>query len=184
MSTPEKELAVAISWMARKHIPEVLRIEGEAYKVGSGWEEEDFLRCLRRTNHIGMVAESADDDKLVGFVVYELHKRKLIILDLAVEPASQGRGVGRRMMKKLIDKLGRHERVAVEVDVRETNLKAQKFFASCGFKAFRVIRGYFDDTGEDAYRFQYHTNGVIEEIPDDEDNWGGASYDDETPVAA
>ena len=41
------------------------------------------------------------------------------------------------------------------LEVRETNLAAQLFFRSLGFRAVNVLRNYYDDTPEDAYVMQY-----------------------------
>ena len=65
------ELGVHVRWMIRRDMPEVLTIEQEAFEFP--WSEEDFTRCLRQRNCIGMVAEMADS--VVAFMIYELHRR-------------------------------------------------------------------------------------------------------------
>ena len=40
------------------------------------------------------------------------------------------------------------------MEVRESNLAAQMFFRSCGFRATSVIRDFYTDSAEDAYRMQ------------------------------
>jgi len=51
--------------------------------------------------------------------------------------------------------LSQQRRTQIVTEVRETNLPAQKFFASCGFRAVSVVRGIYDDTDEDAYVMRY-----------------------------
>jgi len=111
------------------------------------------LRCLRQRNCIGMVAEQGE--KVVGFMIYELHKNKLHILNFAVHPACRRFGVGAQMVAKLISKLSSHRRTRITLEVRETNLDAQLFFREQGFRAQRVLRSFYDDSGEDAYLLQY-----------------------------
>src|SRR6187455_2102270 len=137
--------------MIRRDMPEVLQIEEDSYD--HPWSEEDFLRCLRQRNCIGMVAELGE--KVVGFMIYELHKSKLHVLNFAVSPEHRRRGIGAQMIQKLVTKLSSHRRTAITLEVRETNLAAQLFFRGAGFKAVRVMREFFDDTGEDAYLLQY-----------------------------
>ncbi|MEM7316575.1 MAG: ribosomal-protein-alanine N-acetyltransferase RimI, partial [Planctomycetota bacterium] len=43
----------------------------------------------------------------------------------------------------------------IMLEVRETNLQAQLFFRSGGFKAVSVLRDFYEDTVEDAYMMQY-----------------------------
>ena len=52
---------------------EVLTIERSSFQFA--WTEEEFLCCLRQRNCIGTVAEL--DHKIVGFMIYELHKSML-----------------------------------------------------------------------------------------------------------
>jgi ribosomal-protein-alanine N-acetyltransferase len=143
-------------------MPEVLHTEQESFEYS--WTEEDFLRCLRQRNCIGMVAEQGE--KVVGFMIYELHKSKLHILNFAVHPAHRRAGIGSQMVAKLISKLSSHRRTRITLEVRETNLAAQLFFQKQGFKAVRVLRSYYEDTGEDAFLMQYKIN---EDSMDDAD---------------
>jgi ribosomal-protein-alanine N-acetyltransferase len=137
--------------MIRRDMPEVLQTEQESFEFA--WTEEDFLRCLRQRNCIGMVAEQGE--KVVGFMIYELHKAKLHILNFAVHPGCRRHGVGAQMVAKLISKLSSHRRTRITLEVRESNLAAQLFFRHEGFKAVKVLRSFYEDSGEDAYLLQY-----------------------------
>lgn len=152
MGRTEKELLrIHIRWMIRRDMPEVLHTEHSSFEFP--WTEEDFLRCLRQRNCIGMVAEQCE--KVVGFMIYELHKTKLHILNFAVHPSWRRLGIGEQMVSKLIGKLSSHRRTRITLEVRETNLCAQLFFRSQGFRAVRVLRSYYEDSGEDAFLMSY-----------------------------
>jgi [ribosomal protein S18]-alanine N-acetyltransferase len=146
-----QETRVHIRWMIRRDMPDVLRIEQASHE--HPWTEEDFLRSLRQRNCIGMVAEMGE--RVVGFMIYELHKTKLHILDFAVHPSQRRLAIGTQMIQKLASKLSSHRRTAITLEVRESNLEGQLFFRTAGFKATKVVRERFDDTGEDAYLLQY-----------------------------
>ena len=149
--TEKEQVRVHIRWMIRRDMPEVLQTEQESFEYA--WTEEDFLRCLRQRNCIGMVAEQGE--KVVGFMIYELHKNKLHILNFAVHPSCRRLGVGAQMTAKLVSKLSSHRRTRITLEVRETNLGAQLFFRSQAFRAVRVLRGFYEDSGEDAFLMQY-----------------------------
>lgn len=140
-----------VRWMIRRDMPDILAIENHNFEYP--WSEEEFTRCLRQRNCIGMVAEL--DDRIVGYMIYELHKDRLHILNFAVSQAARRRGVGSRMVQKLIGKLTAQRRTSILLEARETNLEAHLFFRSLGFKAVSVLRDFYDDTTEDAYVFQY-----------------------------
>lgn len=141
-----------IRWMIRSDMHAVQHIENVCFEFP--WSESDFLRCLRSRNCIGMVAEN-HHERVVGFMIYELHKSRLHLLDFAVDPAFRRYGVGSAMIEKLASKLSPGRRNRIMLEVRETNLEAQLFFKRLGFLAISVLRDFYDDTAEDAYLMQY-----------------------------
>ncbi len=156
MSSDQKQdTLVHIRWMIRRDMQEVLEIESESFEFP--WAEEDFIRCLQQRNCIGMVAER--DDAVVGFMIYELHKTQLHILNFAVHPRLRRRGIGTQMVGKLVGKLSSDRRTRIVLEVRETNLAAQVFYRSQGFRAVSVIRDFYEDTPEDAYTMEYCYHG-------------------------
>ncbi len=157
-------LDVHIRWMIRRDMQQVLQIEKSAFEFP--WSEEDFVACLRRRNCIGMVAERGD--RVLGFMIYELHKTRLHLLNFAVAADARRRHVGSQMIEKLIAKLSSQRRTRLSLEVRETNLDAQLFFKRTGFRATSVLRDFYDDSPEDAYLMQYyHRAGEIEFLPAD-----------------
>jgi ribosomal-protein-alanine N-acetyltransferase len=142
---------VHIRWMIRRDMEEVLHIEQQSFEFP--WAEEDFVRCLRQRNCIGMVAE--EGERVVGFMIYELHKSRLHILNFAVEADVRRGGVGTQMIDKLIQKLSSQRRTRITLEVRETNLAAQLFFRERGFRAVSVLHDFYDDSPEDAYVMEY-----------------------------
>ena len=156
------DMNVHIRWMIRRDMPEVLEIEESSFEFP--WTEEDFIRCLRQRNCIGMVAEY--DEKVVGFMIYELHREQLHVLNFSVGPDCRRRGVGSQMVAKLLGKLSQQRRNQITLEIRETNLAAQVFFRDLGFKAISVLRDYYDDTVEDAYVMQYmYQPEPVESVP-------------------
>jgi ribosomal-protein-alanine N-acetyltransferase len=149
--TLKAQVRVHIRWMIRRDMPEVLGIEHSSFEFP--WCEEEFLRVLRQRNCIGMVAEYGE--RVVGFMIYELHKNKLHVLDFAVHPEFRRQGVGHQMVAKLVGKLSSHRRTRIALYVRETNLSAQLFYRVQGFRAMEVSREHYPDTGEDGYFLQY-----------------------------
>jgi len=149
--TLKAQVRVHIRWMIRRDMPEVLAIEHASFEFP--WCEEEFLRVLRQRNCIGMVAEYGE--RVVGFMIYELHKNKLHVLDFATHPEFRRRGVGHQMIGKLVGKLSSHRRTRIALYVRETNLASQLFYRVQGFRAVEVAREHYQDTGEDAFVMQY-----------------------------
>jgi len=152
VATAEQDrLQIHVRWMIRRDMPEVLEIEQEAFEFP--WSEEDFTRCMRQRNCIGMVAEIADS--VVAFMIYELHRSRLHVLNFAVRRSHRRLGIGTQMMEKLVAKLSPERRSRIVLEVRERNLPAQLFFRSLGYRAISVLKDFYQDTTEDAYVMQY-----------------------------
>ena len=161
-TTESSQSCVHIRWMIRRDMPAVLSIEEASFEFP--WCEEEFIRCLRQRNCIGMVAER--NDQVVGFMIYELHKNRLHLLNFAVDPLGRRQSIGRSMLDKLVSKLSHDRRNRIMLEVRETNLDAQLFFKQLGFRAISVLRDFYEDTTEDAYLMQlrYRENSATEEV--------------------
>lgn len=155
-SAHKQRLDVQIRWLIRRDMAEVLKIESSSFD--SPWTDEDFLCCLRQRNCIGMVAEH--NHQIVGFMIYELHKSRLNILNFAVSSDFRRQGVGMQMVLRLVDKLSQQRRTEILLEVRERNLEAQLFFQRQGFKAISVLRAHYDDTAEDAYILQFRLDAT------------------------
>lgn len=150
-----KQTAAHIRWVVRRDIPEMLAIENASFQYP--WSETDFVHALRQRNCIGMVAEH--HERIVGYMIYELHRNRLHLLNIAVCP--QGNGIGRQLIDKLKSQLcrGPNRRNKLLCEVRETNLDACLFFKAMGFRAISLLKDFYTDerfpTDEDAILFQY-----------------------------
>ena len=146
-----KPLKIWMRCMIRRNMPEVLAIESESFEFP--WLEEDFLHALSCYNVAGMVAEY--DGRVVGFMIYDFHKRHYHILNFAVASDYRRRGVGVQMLESTKRKLRSQRRTRIMLEVRETNVAGQQFFASQKFRAVGIVRNYYQDTPEDAYAMEY-----------------------------
>ena len=141
---------MSMRWMIRADLPAVLAIEQACFE--NAWSESEFLSRLRCRNVIHMVVEF--QNTVCGFVIYELHSTFFKIVNIAVDPMMQGRGLGAEMVEKIASKLT-EKRSSVQVLVRERNLDAQLFFRSMGFLATSIDRQPFDDCDEDGIWMVY-----------------------------
>lgn len=136
-----------VRWMIRRDMLEVLEID-EAAPFPMG--EEGILRALRQRNCIGMVVELGE--RVVGFMIYELHKKHLEVVRLVVHPRYRRDGAGTVLFRKLANKLSYHRRRLVLFDVPDLCLDMHLFLRQMGAVAVDIIRQGADD-GSDIYRF-------------------------------
>ncbi|TWT57705.1 hypothetical protein KOR42_10690 [Thalassoglobus neptunius] len=136
---PRKSLAVGIRWLLRCDASSVDRI-AQAYNPA--WTIEEMLTALQRRNCIGMVAEAHLERQkancIVGYMIYELHAKRLRILEFAVDPAKRRSGVGSQMIQRLKAKLSQFNRNTIDIAVPESALGMQLFLKHHDFLATRI----------------------------------------------
>ena len=122
-------MQVEIRWMLRSDYPKVLDIEWRAYD--DPWTEEDIASWLSKRNCIGLVAEAGG--KVCGYVVYTLHKKRLEIVNIAVDPQHEGKGIGSKIIDRLKYKLTvSTNRTEIKIIVSEYNDGVQLFLRRAG----------------------------------------------------
>ena len=71
------------------------------------------------------------------------HAHVLVINGLAVDPARQGCGIGRRLVTAALDEALRRGARKVSLRVLAPNSRARRLYESCGFTQEGVLRGEF-----------------------------------------
>ena len=148
---PAVEPNYHVRWLIRSDLPVVLGIESKSFEFP--WSEEEFIQCLRARDCIGLVAEL--ENKVVGFVFYEIHTTTFHVLSIAVDPEFRRKGVGAAMLDKLVAKLQPQRRNELVLEVRESNLDAQLFLKNRGFRATTVLNNCYVDSDEAAFSMVY-----------------------------
>ena len=69
---------------------------------------------------------------------------------LAVAPAAQGQGLGRRLLDALVAEARRRDAGEVLLEVRAENAAALALYTAAGFERIGVRRGYYQPGGTDA----------------------------------
>lgn len=151
---------IHIRWMIHRDRPAVLDIENRCFEFP--WCHDDLVACLRNRNCIGMAAEM--DGRIVGFWVHELHKNRFHILNFAVHPDFRRMGIGTKMAQHLRVKLSYEHRNRILLEVRETNVEAQLFFKSQGFKAISVLKDFYVVGEEEAYLMQLRYQPTADDL--------------------
>jgi ribosomal-protein-alanine N-acetyltransferase len=89
-------------------------------------------------------------------VVDEMH-----IHNLAVDPARQGRGLGRRLLELTLALGARRGAERALLEVRQSNWAAQRLYRSLGFRGVAVRRGYYTHPSEDALILEKTDLGAV-----------------------
>jgi GNAT superfamily N-acetyltransferase len=127
-----------------------------AFACASGLCAADsrFCRFLKLNNYIGVVAEKWG--RMLGFTVRSIHKHGIVIANMAIDPEFRRLGIGTELIDHAKCNLN-ERRNRIEVWLRESDLPAQLFFRSQGFRAEQGLRRFYEDTDEDAFVMEYRT---------------------------
>lgn len=150
--TPMKSIKSHCRQMHRGDMPSVMDIEARSFE--EPWNEVDFFAILRKPNGIGMVLEH--DGQAVGYMVYLLLPTRIYIARIAVDPKFRRLGFGTELinrMKSRLEMMAKYRMLSSYVP--ETNLEAQLFLKSCGFRANRIERDLYADKNVAAYRMVF-----------------------------
>lgn len=104
---------------------------GLAVKSSDSFEE--IVRKLRRDPELFLVALDRDG-RLVGTVIGAFDGRRAWVYHLAVEPASQGRGIGTALMQELEQRLQNIGVIKVNLHVENCNSSVKGFYRKLGYE--------------------------------------------------
>ncbi|MGV6827659.1 MAG: ribosomal protein S18-alanine N-acetyltransferase [bacterium] len=128
----------------------VMEVESAAYAFP--WTREIFSDCLKVGYQCHVLAR---DHKILGYGVMSLGAGEAHVLNLCVAPDRQGMGIGRQMLRYLIDIAGQRSTETVFLEVRISNTIATRLYLSEGFNEIGRRIGYYPASGrrEDALVF-------------------------------
>ncbi len=110
------------------------------------WTEQAFLDAMSQDT---LFLSAVSGDELVGYCGMYCSFGEGEITNVAVAPAWQGRGIGRRMLGCLLA-MARWEGIArVVLEARASNRRAIGLYESLGFRACGIRKGFYEFPRED-----------------------------------
>jgi ribosomal-protein-alanine N-acetyltransferase len=127
-------------------LDEVMGIERTSFRFP--WSSGFFLQELQVACARSILAEI--DGHIVGYVLFWLLPGAIDIHNIAVHVDYRRRGIARLLLGKVLAEARNQASLRVMLEVRKSNLPAQKLYQSLGFLTTGVRKGYYSDDGEDA----------------------------------
>lgn len=139
---------------------EILAIENDSFPTP--WSPGLFQVEISNPISRILVGKSGDRAGVAGYVVFWRVADEIHIHNIAVRRDLRGVGIATRLLARAIA-LSRPDGARwVTLEVRRSNMAAQKLYERAGFSVQGVRRGYYTDTGEDALIM----TADLEQIPD------------------
>ena len=140
--------SVGIRLARATDLPDVSRIERASF--ADPWGQGDFQSVMESPQTIFLVAVDEITEGIVGYAVALTVLDESEILNIAVDPAMRGRGLGGRLLDAAIAEVVGRGAVAAFLEVRESNAAARELYRSRGFEELSRRRGYYRTPAEDA----------------------------------
>lgn len=122
-----------------RDLDRLVEIESQAY-WSHGWTRGIFEDCLR----VGYACWGAEEgSRLAGYGILSVAVGESHLLNLAVDPARQGRGLGRLLLDHMLQSARRWGAECMFLEVRPSNARARDLYARAGFSEFGRRRGYY-----------------------------------------
>ncbi len=139
-------VAVEIRPLALEHLDAIEEIERRAYPTP--WSRSMFASELAKPTSICLGAFEGDD--LIGYVVNSRYVDAWHVMNVAVDPRHQRRGVATALLARLFELTADDERRGYTLEVRISNEEAIRLYEKLGFEPRGIRRGYYTDNREDA----------------------------------
>lgn len=124
-----------------------MAIERTAYAYP--WSERFFRQEMQVECARSFLAES--EGRIAGYILFWLLPGEIDIHNIAVHKDFRRRGLGRSLLENVIVEARSHASSRITLEVRKSNMVAQKLYESVGFDFSGVRKGYYSDDGEDAF---------------------------------
>ena len=139
-------VAVHIRDLRLGDLAAVETIEQRAYRTP--WSRSMFASELAKSTSICLGA--LEGDRLVGYIVNSRYVDAWHVMNVAVDPDYQGRGIATRLLERLFELTADDDRRGYTLEVRISNVDAIRLYEKLGFEPRGIRRGYYTDNREDA----------------------------------
>ena len=152
----EATTAINFRLLTEADLPVIVDIEATAFY--DAWNESMLRNELDNALTTYLVMESAG--RLVGYAGFWLVAGEAQVTRVAVLEELRGQGLGTRLTAAMVNKAWELGAEAVTLEVRESNVAAQKAYLTCGFASEGVRPNYYEDNHENAVIMWLYKNGV------------------------
>lgn len=121
----------------------------EAATYANPWPQDIFFRELVENTHAHYFVAMLDDE-VIGYGGMWLVVDDVQITNIAIHPSYRGHKYGEKLFQKMVDYGLQHGMKRLSLEVRESNVAAQRMYEKFGLVRAGIRKNYYTDDGEDA----------------------------------
>lgn len=119
----------------------VFDLADASYPHGSPWTKEQWQTDVALPHSQYFLWE--DDGQVLGFLACHLVLSEIEIMQVAVHPAHQKKGLAQQLIQTLTNFAQKSEVDSIFLEVRESNHAAKQAYEKNGFEAIGVRKNYY-----------------------------------------
>ncbi len=146
-----KAARAVIAPMALEHIPEIARLESVCFS--QPWSRQGLEEEL--TNPTARFFVALWDGKTAGYAGMHGVCGEGYIANIAVFPEYRNQGIGRALVRSLLETARKEGYEFLSLEVRPSNLPAVGLYRSEGFEPVGLRKGFYDHPKEDGCIMTY-----------------------------
>lgn len=133
--------------LERGDLVEVVGIERRSFS--DPWSEGSFAELLAGGGHL-VALGAVGREGVIGYLLARDIAGTSEIMNLAVDPATRGTGVGQALLEAGVSRLAAAGSREIYLEVRESNRNAIVLYQRNGFNSVGMRRAYYERPTEDA----------------------------------
>lgn len=134
-------------------IPAILKIEQQA-EAAAHWKEEDYRQVFVKDMPRRSVVVAEDETGVQAFSVIRLLQQECEIENLVVAPPMRQRGLGKQLLKNVVNLARSKGAISIFLEVREGNEAARALYNKLGFSESGRRQTYYHNPEEDAILYR------------------------------
>lgn len=138
---------LTVDRMRADDLDSVVAIERASFTMP--WSRGAFLYEMEK-NRVARCLVMRDGGRVVAYLCLWEIGDEVHVTNIAVDPALRRQGIGRSLLRGVLDDARDRGLRLVALEVRPSNFEARALYESFGFRVVGRRRGYYYDTGEDA----------------------------------
>ncbi len=132
--------------MMPDHVPQVADLENLCFS--DPWDEASVASEL--TNELSYWLVAVDGGQVVGYVGSQTVLGETDMMNIAVHPDHRRQGVAETLVDALVAGLRQRGSHCLTLEVRESNLAAQRLYEKLGFQQVGLRKNYYRNPKENA----------------------------------
>lgn len=138
---------IVVRFMTIADIDRVMEVEREAFTAP--WDESIFHYELQNNRFAHYIVMEYNKE-IIGHCGMWIMMSDAQITNIAIHPNYQGQGLGEKLLQDVFTYLKNFHVERLSLEVRVSNLSAQRLYEKMGFQKGGIRKSYYEDNFEDA----------------------------------